>query len=172
MNATIIILRVLHILCGVYWVGTVFFIAQYFEPIVRGMGPAGAPIIQGLQARGYFSKMPIIAVITVLSGVGLLYIDSSGFSAAWMSSLTGVGLSIGALFGVAGLGVGLSVMRPTTVRMAKLNQEAQSIPDGPARAAHLAPMAGLRNRITIASRWTAALLLVAVVAMSVSRYLV
>ena len=77
MNATVILLRLVHILCGVYWAGTIFFIAHFLEPVVRGAGPAGAPIMQGLQSRGYFAIMPAIAVLTLLSGGTLLWMDSN-----------------------------------------------------------------------------------------------
>ncbi|HVT39020.1 MAG TPA: hypothetical protein VHE78_08240, partial [Gemmatimonadaceae bacterium] len=120
MNGTMVLLRIVHIVCGVYWVGTVFFVAQFLEPIVRGAGPGGAPVIQGLQARKYFAFMPSIAGLSILSGAVMMWIDSSGFSAAWMASRPGMGFSTGALFAIAGLSVGMAVLRPAGERMQAL----------------------------------------------------
>jgi hypothetical protein len=166
-----LVLRVTHVVCGVYWAGTVFFVAQFLEPVVRGAGPAGGTIMQGLQARKYFAIMPSIAGLTILSGAAMMWIDSSGFNAAWMGSRLGMGLSTGALFAIAGLIVGVRVLRPAGEQMMALMQQAMLVPDGPERAARMAPAAALRARVTLGSRLMAALLLVAVIAMSISRYL-
>jgi hypothetical protein len=171
MNGTMLLLRVVHIVCGVYWAGTIFFIAQFLEPVVRGAGPAGAPVMQGLRARGYFAIMPSIAGISILSGAIMMWLDSSGFSAAWMSSRPGMGFSTGALFAIAGLIVGVAVLRPAGERMEAVMQQAMLVPDGPERAARMAPMASLRGRVKLGARWMAGLLIVAVVAMAISRYL-
>jgi hypothetical protein len=171
MNGLMLVLRVTHVVCGVYWAGTVFFVAQFLEPVVRGAGPAGGTIMQGLQARKYFAIMPSIAGLTILSGAAMMWIDSSGFNAAWMGSRLGMGLSTGALFAIAGLIVGVRVLRPAGEQMMALMQQAMLVPDGPERAARMAPAAALRARVTLGSRWMAALLLVAVIAMSISRYL-
>jgi hypothetical protein len=120
MNGLMLVLRVTHVVCGVYWAGTVFFVAQFLEPVVRGAGPAGGTIMQGLQARKYFAIMPSIAGLTILSGAAMMWIDSSGFNAAWMGSRLGMGLSTGALFAIAGLIVGVRVLRPAGEQMMAL----------------------------------------------------
>jgi hypothetical protein len=171
MNGTMLLLRVIHIACGVYWAGTAFFVAQFLEPVVRGAGPAGAPVMLGLQARKYFAIMPAIAGLSILSGAIMMWIDSSGFSAAWMSTRPGMGFSAGALFAIAGLIVGVSVLRPAGDQMQAVMQQAMLVPDGPERAARMASAAVFRDRVTLGARWMAALLFVAVVAMSISRYL-
>jgi len=171
MNAAMVVLRVVHIGCAVFWGGTMFFFATYLEPTTRGLGPAAAPVMQGLEKRGYFTVMPIIAAIAILSGATMLWIDSAGFSPAWMGSRAGMAYSTGGLAAVVALGIGLGVMRPTMLKVGALVASAASVPDGPARQAHLAPMAALRARITVGVRWTALLLTVAVVSMAVARYL-
>ncbi len=41
MHAVMIALRLLHILLGVFWAGTLFFIVTFLEPSVRAAGPEG-----------------------------------------------------------------------------------------------------------------------------------
>ncbi len=171
MNAAMVVLRVVHIGCAVYWAGTMFFLATFLEPTTRAIGPAAAPVMQGLEQRGYFTVMPIIAVIAILSGATMLWIDSTGFSPAWMGSRAGMAYSTGGLAAVVALGIGLGVMRPTMLRVGALIASAAAVPEGPARQAHLAPMAALRLRITAGVRWTAVLLAVTIVAMAAARYL-
>jgi len=171
MNTAVIVLRVLHILCGVAWAGAVFFIAAFLEPVVRTVGPAGGAVMMGIQKRGFSNFTAVMAVVTVLAGGTLLWIDSNGFSPAWMRTATGMGFSTGGLFGVLALGVGLGMMKPATERMGKLGAQMAQIPEGPARAAHMATMAAEGQRIKFAARLLAGLMLVAVLAMAASRYL-
>jgi hypothetical protein len=147
------------------------FFATYLEPTTRELGPAAAPLMQGLMRRGYFTVMPVIAAIAILSGATMLWIDSAGLSPGWMGSRAGMAYSTGALSAIIALGIGLGVMRPATLRMAALGASAAAVPEGPARQAHMARMPALRARITGAVRWTAALLAVALVSMAVARYL-
>lgn len=171
MNAFVIVLRIVHIGFGVFWAGTVLFIATYLEPTTRELGPGAAPVMQGLDRRGLFTTMPVIALIAILSGATLFWIDSAGFNPAWMGSRPGMAFSIGGLAAILALGVGFTVMRPAMMKMGALMASAAGVPEGPARQAHLAPVAALRARLTAGGRWTAALLVVSVVAMSVARYL-
>jgi hypothetical protein len=127
--------------------------------------------MQGIQKRGFPTFTSVMGVVTALAGGTLLWIDSSGFTSAWMGTAPGMGFSTGGLFGLLALGVGLGMMRPATERMGKLGAQMAQIPEGPARAAHMATMAAEGGRIKFAARLMAGLMLVAVLAMAVSRYL-
>ena len=50
--ALLIVLRLLHIVLGVFWVGAVVFIAFLLFPSVRESGPAGGAVMQRLMGRG------------------------------------------------------------------------------------------------------------------------
>ncbi|HLA91527.1 MAG TPA: hypothetical protein VJL28_13955 [Gemmatimonadaceae bacterium] len=171
MDTTFVALRLVHILCAVYWAGTILFVAIFLEPAVRGAGPAGVPVMQGLHRLGHFNIMPVIALLALLSGVALLWMDSGGFTSPWMGSPQGAALSLGGLAGVLAFLVGMFVMRPTALRMMALGAEAAKLPEGPARDAAMAPMGALRQRSKTSVRWTAGLLFVAAVTMAVARYL-
>lgn len=171
MQTTMIVLRVVHIATAVFWAGTLMFVASFLEPVVRTAGPAAAPVMQGLAQRGYFTKLPIIALIAILSGFALLAIDMRAGGAVFARSPQGMSLSIGGLVAVIAFLIGVFVMRPATLRMGALGAEAAKAPEGPAREALMATMATLRERIKLSVRWTAALLGISVVAMAVARYL-
>ena len=171
MNATLLTLRVVHILCVVYWAGTILFVATFLEPTTREVGPAAAPVMFALQRRGYFNVLPVIAALAVLSGATLLWIDSNGFDAAWMGSRPGIAYSTGGLAALIGFTIGMLVMRPTMLKVSAIMAAAPKVPEGAAREAHLAPVPVLRRRVTTSVRWTAGLLAVAATAMAVARYL-
>ena len=49
MNATMVVLRILHIFGGVFWAGSVFMATGFLLPAVRATGPAvGGPFMRQL----------------------------------------------------------------------------------------------------------------------------
>ena len=95
MSPLITVLRLIHILSGVYWAGTVFFFVTFLEPTIRSLGPDGGKVMIRLFERGYLKLLPIVAVVTVLSGLWMLWILSSGFDASYMRTTVGMSLSTG-----------------------------------------------------------------------------
>ena len=171
MAVSIVILRVIHIVCGVYWAGTLLFVATFLEPSVRAAGPEGAKVMQALVRRRFIDVMPIVALLTILSGLDLYRRVSAGFSAVWITSGPGMSITIGAVAALIAFTIGVGVMRPAVKRMGPLSQTAQQLPEGPERTAHLAEVQRLRGRSAVAGRWVAALLGIAVIGMAAARYL-
>jgi hypothetical protein len=169
MHLGMILLRMLHIGLGVLWAGTMFFFVIWLEPSVRAMGPAGGPLMAQLKQRGYLSWMPAIAAFTILSGLALYWFVGRG-DPTWMSSRFAMTLGLGAVFAIAAFVIGVAVMRPTALRVLALGAAAMQQAEGPDRERLLAQMNPLRDRLRRAGRWIAALLAVAVLAMSVARY--
>ena len=171
MDITVIVLRLVHVACGVFWAGTIIFVATYLEPSVRAAGPAGASVMQGLFKRHYLTVMPVVAGLTILSGIDLLRRASAGFEAAWFGSPTGMTLTAGGLVALVAFAIGVGVMRPAALRIISLGQAAAAASDPAAKEARLAEMAPLRGRVMISGRWVAGLLTASVAAMAVARYL-
>ena len=171
MFATLLVLRVVHILSAVIWAGTAIFLAAFLEPALRASGPAGAMVMLSLFKRKVFSIIPIFAVASVLSGAWMFWTDSNGFDSLWMGSPTGIGLSVGATFGVLALLVGLTVLGPTGNALGPLIEEAVKTPEGPARDAIMRKIGPLRDRLRLGGRLTAVLVVCAAIVMSVARYL-
>lgn len=169
-DVTMLLLRLVHILLGVYWAGTLMFFATLLEPSVREAGPDGARVMAALQRRGYLTYMPAIALFTILSGLWLFYRVSGRMDPEWLHSATGMSLSTGALAAIVAFIIGVFVMRPTALRAMAMARAAQEV-DGAEREARMAAIAPLRRRVTLATRWVGALLAVAVTTMAVARYL-
>lgn len=156
MDTGLVVLRLLHVVLGAFWVGAIFFTALFLMPSLAEAGPDGAKVAQGVQKRGFMRILPIAAILTILSGVDLVRRASVNFQAAWFSTGSGITYSIGAVAAVLGFIVGFFFMRPLMLK-------AGSLP--PAEAQPLRARAMRMNQIV------AVLLLVAVAAMAVGRYL-
>lgn len=171
MNAEMVVLRVVHILLGVFWAGTLMFFAIYLEPSVREAGPDGAKVVLGLQKRKFLNVMPIIAALTILSGLRLYWIVSAGFASGWVTSPYGVSLTLGGIASIVALTLGVLVMRRSTIRAGELGRTAAQNPSDPGNQQVQQEIANLRLRARTSARWVAALLGFTVVTMSIARYL-
>lgn len=170
MTTFMIVMRLIHIVLGVFWAGTIFFFVIFLEPAVRAAGPDGARVMQGLQQRQYLNIMPVIAGLTILSGIALYWRLSGGLSVAWITSDYGLSLTVGGVASVLAFAVGLLGMRRAALRAAGLSAELQQSAEGAAREALQAEIQALRQQARRSAHWVAALLAVAVAAMAVGRY--
>lgn len=158
-------MRVVHVLLGSFWVGTVLFAMLYLDPAVREAGQDGGRVMGILLRRGYLRTILLVGAVVVLSGVYLLWALSGGFSAGFMGSLSGILLSTGGLAGVLALLVGAHVSLPTARKLGELGQQvAQS--EAPPSQEDQDEMARLRRKLTGALRAAGLLLLVAIITMA------
>jgi len=171
MDAAMLFLRLLHIVLGVYWAGTIIFTALYLEPSVRAAGPPGGQVMTQLIRRGHLNVMPAVALITILTGIDLYRRVSGGFQMDWITSPRGVALIIGAVAAIVAFVVGVFVLRATSLRIIALSESAQQAPEGPERETKLAQVQPLRGRVTSSVRWLAALLFVSVATMAIAQVL-
>jgi uncharacterized membrane protein len=166
-----LVLRVIHIFGGAFWVGAMLFTVFFLEPSVREAGPDGAKVMQGVMRRKFLVIMPVVALLTILAGVGLLEQVSGGFHPDWMSSPTGIALSIGAAMAILAFLIGFLVVRPSVAKLGPLMAQAAQTPDAAAKGALLAQAQLLQGRMRVASRVVVLLLTITVVTMAVARYL-
>src|SRR6476659_6192114 len=134
MSYTFLVVLILHALCGALWVGVAVFSAMFLTPAARDLGPDGMKIMLALRKRGFVAFIPVIAVVTVLSGIWLYWRFTAGFSAEVTHSRTGMAYGIGGAFGLLGLIIGGAVLSRSIAQAMKLGTEAASLPDGPDRA--------------------------------------
>ena len=165
----LMLLRLAHILFGIFWVGAVVFIALYLIPSVRDAGPDGAKVMQALQRRHVLEIVPTAAVLTILSGLWLFWRDSAGHS-QWAQTPMGKSLSLGALCAILGFVIGVFVMRAATIQAGKLAASLDGLPQGPEKDARAARIQRLRLRAAVSARGVAALLTLAPAFMAVARH--
>src|SRR2546430_1371269 len=87
VDATIILLRVIHILSGVFWAGATFFLVGFLQPVVAASGPEGGRLMQRLTSQKRFQMaMPVAAGLTLLSRPPPYCPGSAGVPIAWVTS--------------------------------------------------------------------------------------
>jgi hypothetical protein len=165
----VLALRFVHVLSGVLWVGTAVFVSAFLLPSLMEAGPAAGPVMAGLQKRKMVLYMPILAILAILSGARLLWIDSGG-SAAFFGSRAGMAFSVGGALAVLAFILGMTVTRPAMGRAGEIAQRMPSAPEAE-RPGLVAEMERLRARGAAAGQWVAVMVLGTTVAMAVARYL-
>jgi uncharacterized membrane protein len=170
MDWYVIILRLIHIAAGIFWVGAAFVFFLFIQPSTRELGPEGQRFMGYLGTR---KKLPAIilisAIVTVLAGI-LLYIRvSDGFSVDWITSGPGIGFTIGGVAAIITVTLGLIVTKPAADRMAALGQEIAAA-GGPPSSERASEMQRLQARLLVIGRVSMVLLVIAVVTMATARY--
>jgi len=171
MTAELLILRLVHILGGIFWVGSGIFTTFFLIPALGRTGPAAAgPVMGALQQRRLFTVLPTVAVLTMLSGIRLLQIASAGFSDAYLASLTGRTFLWSGVAAVVAFLLSLLIARPAAVRAGQLGASLAALPESE-RATGVQELERLRRRSGVASIVAMVLLLGAAAGMAVARYL-
>ncbi|HEX6268652.1 MAG TPA: hypothetical protein VFZ43_00320 [Anaerolineales bacterium] len=168
MTYFIWLLRILHIGAGVFWVGGVLMMTFFIAPTVGATAEAGQKFVGHLTNNMKFNaKMSAAAGLTILAGFILYWIDSDGFTSAWMRSGAGIGFGIGAGFALIGFIFGILVGRNMKA-MAQLGAQSQGKPSD----AQISQMQSLRKQQITYSYASAVTLILAVWFMAIARYLV
>jgi uncharacterized membrane protein len=169
MDPLLILLRVVHVLCGVFWAGALLFVVHFLEPALREAGPDAAKVMQGLRKRHYLEVVPALALLTLLSGYTL-------FSRTFGRPFPGPGASgaeltygLGGLAAVAAFVIGVTLLRPSALRMGTLGAE-MALATDEHKPALQEEIGRLRLRMRKSGRWVAMLLGVAILCMAVGRY--
>ncbi|MDQ3675082.1 MAG: hypothetical protein M3365_12020 [Gemmatimonadota bacterium] len=171
MSTELIVLRLVHILGGIFWLGSGLFTTFFLMPALGRAGPAAAgPVMGALQQRRLFTVLPVVALLTILSGLRLFQIASVGFSPIYMSSRTGQTFLWSGIAAVAAFLLSLAVARPAALRAGQLGVAVASLPEEQ-RVRRLAEAERLRRRSALASIVAMVLLIGAAAGMAVARYL-
>ena len=170
MDITMIVLRVLHIFAGVFWVGAGLMVFFVVLPFTQSAGEEGLRFGQRLLSQSkYGVYMSIAAPLNVLSGVLMYWSVSNGFRLAWLATPSGVVLTIGSLIGICAFVVGMAVHNPTSVRLAALGKEIAAAGGKP--TPEQAQILGkLQSRIARAGVWSMIFMIISVIGMAAARY--
>jgi uncharacterized membrane protein len=171
MDTYMVVLRIVHILAGVFWVGAAFTTILFLQPTAREVGPAAGPFIAHLAGKKRLIDWVLRAAgLTILAGLLMYWEVSSGLDGDWLTSAQGVTLTIGALCGVAAFTLGLSVVRPTVMATLAIGREVAAS-GGPPTPEQGAQLQDLQKRGKAVGQVIVPLLIVAVSGMAAARYL-
>ena len=169
MDIYAIVLRLLHIVGGVFWVGTAWMIAGFLYPTANASAPEGPRFLQRL----FQSRLPAItsaaAGINILAGL-LLYWKDTGLRLEVITQRPFLVFGIGGVAAIAAFVIGIAVTKPAADRLVALSKEIQAA-GKPPTPEQVAELQQLGKRTFDAAKWVAALLAISLVAMAVARYL-
>jgi uncharacterized membrane protein len=168
-----IVFRTVHILVGVAWVGSVFLLVAFVQPSVAAIAPAGAPFMVELMGkRRLVDRIIGMGVITIVAGLFLYWHDWHLYASFgdWLGSAFGASLTIGMVAAIVALALGITVTRPSLLRMLELGRQVAAS-GGPPSPEIASEIAAVQAKAKIYARASLALLVLAVLTMAIARYL-
>jgi uncharacterized membrane protein len=167
---TWILVRLVHVLTSVVWVGAAILIARHLMPAVRAAGPGGVAVMKQLTVVQRLPfKLALAAILAIASGGYLLWIDSTGFSPSWLKTGPGITYCFGSIAAFLAAAIGFGINVPTANRMGALAAVVNARPSG-VTAEEGKTLEQLASRVAQGTRAVAWLLIVATVAMAIARY--
>jgi uncharacterized membrane protein len=95
----LIVFRIVHILAGVAWGGSAFFLVVFVQPSAAAIGPVAGPFMQELLGRRKLVNAILgMAGFTIVGGAFLYWHDWQAYGSLgdWVGSRFGLGVTIGA----------------------------------------------------------------------------
>ena len=164
----LITLRLIHIICGSFWLGATLVNAYFLLPSVWAVGPAAGPVMMHVMQRRRMQLWINVAMsLAILSGLAMFGVHESAAHGAFSRSRMGMVLLVGAVLAIAAAGVGGAMAQPAGRKLGAL---AQRFAGGPPAADALAEMQALQARIGRALSIMSVLLLLSAAAMAAARY--
>jgi uncharacterized membrane protein len=167
-QALTILLRLVHILGGIFWVGTMVLLAAFVLPTARAIPDGGRFMQYLMRQRRLQLYLGAAMLLTVLSGITLYARMAAATHGAWAGSRPGIAYGVGAVAAILaaaiGGGIGSSAGR-------KLMAVGQSIGAGGPTSEQRAELVRLQNRMSLGAWLAASLLIVSAGVMAIGRYL-
>jgi uncharacterized membrane protein len=164
-----IVLRVIHIGAGIFWVGSATFLLVFVEPTVHALGPQGGAFMAHMnQARRMPSIIAVSALVTIGAGIWLYWRDTNGFDLDIITTPVGIGFTVGAVAAIVAFIVGLTMVRPRVVRLGAI---AGAIGAGPPSPEQGQQLGSIQRTLRSISIFNEVLLVIAVIAMASARFL-
>jgi hypothetical protein len=171
MDVLQIVLRIIHIVAGVFWVGSAYVLVFFVSPTAAELGPEGGRFMAGLNQR---RKLPAYATasayLTIIAGLILYWRSSSGLDPDWIASGPGIAFTVGGVAAIIAAVIGAAMIGPAARRLGPLSAQVGAT-QGPPSPETAAELQRLGARVRSGSLAVVVLLTAAVVAMAVARYL-
>jgi hypothetical protein len=168
MNIYLLVLRLAHIIAGIIWGGGALIMEFFIGRTVMATGESGQKFVQHLMNKlRMHNFMTAMAITTILGGILLYWHDSDGFTSAWMKSSTGIGFTIGAIFGLIAFVFG-AIFGAANAKLGQVGSQVQGKPT----AEQLSQIQALQKRIQTVSPIHVYSMILAMIFMATARYFV
>jgi uncharacterized membrane protein len=171
VDLLIILLRIVHIAAGVFWVGAAFTFFLFVLPSVKVLGPNAGPFMNQLNIRRHFPEIVILAgAAAVLAGGILYWMRSGGLNPAVITSGPMLAFAAGGITGTVALIIAAFVVRPRARGMNALGGQIAAAGRPPTEE-EAAQLGTLEHAIKRYGAINLVLLTITVIAMASARYL-
>lgn len=168
MDYVMLILRLTHIFAGVFWVGATLTTSFYLRLTAGAKEDSDLQVMQHLIAKTQLSTaMTMAGILTVLAGYSMYWLDSDGFSSAWLHSGPGIGFAIGGASGLLGL-IFRILANKNMAKLSRVAAESKERPDSQ-QSQKLVSLQKSQARFNMLNTWA---LIIAALFMATARYLV
>jgi len=171
MHAELLLLRFIHVVGAIVWVGGGVYAAFFLVPALLARPQLIPQVMDGLQRRKTFVILPTIGLLVILTGVRLLWIDSAGFDDSFLSTGAGRTFSVGGSAGILAFLVQVLIQRPAGLKLGRVATALAGSPSPEERQRLSAEADRLRKRNGWSMMLTVGLGLLAATAMSIARYM-
>ncbi len=166
MHILTIVLRLIHVVGGAFWFGSAIMMGFIISPTVAATAEAGQKFMghMVLKARIH-NVLATAAILTVLAGIGLYWIDSGGFTSAWTKSGPGAVFGIGGFFGLIGFIFGMLIGKNISA-LATIGSQVQGKPT----ADQMTRIQAAQKQLKVVGPISSFSLIISVICMAVARY--
>lgn len=165
-----ILLRLIHILGAIFWVGSAMFTGFFLIPSLKESPATMGAVGQALNKRGFMMVMPIVGLLVILSGGTMLWIQSGGHMHEYMMTASGHTFTMAGGLGILALLFGVIFTKPANMKVAAIGGQIQAATD-PAEKARLAgEMAAAGKKAAMYTMIVTILMLLAAAGMAIARY--
>ena len=165
-----VLLRLIHILAGIFWVGSALTMFLFLQPTGHATAPESQRFMLHLLGKRRFTEFVLAsAILTAVAGGIMFWLDSNGLQLAWMSRPPGLGFTVGAAAALIALLLFVFIGYPGSRRLLALGTRLQAERRPPTEDEQRTLVAGQRTlkRIGMA---VVVLLLIAAASMATARY--
>jgi hypothetical protein len=171
MDLYVLVLRIVHIFGGMFWLGTVWMTAIFLGPTSEAIGSDAEKFMTYITVKlRYPTVVAIAAGSNVLAGILLYWKDSAGLQPTWITTPTGLGFSFGAICALAGFALGFGVVKPTAEKLAGIGKELHA-KAGPPSGEQIANLHAVQKQLERQEIVVAVVLGLALLGMAAARYL-
>ncbi|HEX5578144.1 MAG TPA: hypothetical protein VFY43_00570 [Candidatus Limnocylindria bacterium] len=165
----VIAFRLIHILGGIFWVGSALTFFYFVQPSVAATAPGSQRFLLHLVRTRRLSDVTLAAaILNVAAGLILIWRDSNGFQLDWLLG-PGLGFTIGASAAVLALILFSSIGYPNTRKLVAIGSMLAA-EERPPTQAEAATMASAQRALAPLAIWVPILLIVAAACMATARY--
>jgi uncharacterized membrane protein len=170
MDSYMVILRIVHIFSGVFWVGSTFLLVGYIAPTVAATGDAGRAFMSHFALKtGFSPAMAVTGTLTTIAGL-VMYEEIFGFRTNALNSGYGLAISIGALAGILALISGFVFQFYSITKMKAINREVEAS-GGPPSPDQITELGRHGERVALGGRIGIILMTIALLGMSTAEHL-